>query len=920
MNPQDFADKWRQLAPHTSERAGYQEHFRDLCALVGEPTPSSDTTGQDYAFEKAVKKAGTGEQGFADVFKRGHFICEYKAKGKSLGKALQQALLYARELDNPPLLIVSDLNHTEVHTNFTGSSPRRFDLSLDDITYDRPVAGDLTALQILRAAFTDPARLDPRQLRERVTQDATAKIGEVAASLRKSEAGSQTQIAHFLMRVVFAMFSEDVGLLERGLLTRLLEAARRNPAQSQGLFSQLFGAMRGGGYFGVSEIRHFNGGLFDDDSALPLTVEQIDDLLAAARLDWSEVEPAIFGTLFEGSLEKDVRKKRGAHYTGVQDILRIVEPVIMQPLRREWEAVKAEAEAQAQKRGGKRRALETVQAFRERLGAVRVLDPACGSGNFLVVALTLLLDLDQETRVTAMELGAGAFDVPPIVHPRQFHGIEIEPFAHELASVSIWIAFFQWQAAHGGQWPTPVLQRLHTIENRDALLNEDGTEAAWPQADFIVGNPPFLGDKKLKRVLGDDYVAALRGAYGERLPGQSDLVCYWPEKARALIEAGEVRAAGFVTTNSIRGGKNRTVLERIKETGDLFMAWSDEPWLQDGAAVRVSLFGFDGGQEKEKILNGQPVAAINADLSSRVDVNQAVPLKENEGLAFIGTQKGGKFEISAAQAERWLRLPNPDGVSNADVIRPWVNGMDLTRRPRGMYIIDFNQMTESEAARYVEPFEYVRREIKPGRDVSKDAPSRERWWLHQRSRPEMREAFQSLKRYIAIARLAKHLLPVWMDVGTLPDSQVVAVAADSDFTFGVLNSSIHAQWARTMGTALEDRPRYTPSTCFQTFPFPRPTPEQRAEVEKWARYLDSVRSSLLAEDGATLTGIYNGLESLRENPDSGHPVMPLLTAHTRLDEAVAAAYGWEWPLTEEEVLGRLLALNGERAHANLVTR
>ena len=911
--PQAFAEKWKQRL-HLKEKSVYQEHWRDLCDFLGEPTPTSDATGETYAFEKHVKKAGTKATGYADVFHRGHFIVEYKSHGEDMNLALQQALLYARELDNPPLLVVSDLNSFEIHTNFTGTSPRKIRIGLDDIAQDAEVGKDLKALQALRAMFHSPQDFDPRWVRERITRKATAQVGRVAQAMVQRGEDKQ-QVAHFLMRIVFAMFAEDVGLLERDLITKVLELAVQNPLQSQSLFAELFDKMRHGGYFGTSHIRHFNGGLFDSNQALALTNKDARLLLEAANLDWSQVDPTIFGTLFEQSLDKDTRSKRGAHYTGVKEILRIVEPVVMQPLRQEWREVKAEVEQLSEKRGGYRKALKLVEDFLIKLGAIRVLDPACGSGNFLVVTMTTMLDLELEVIALGLSLGAGRFDLPPRVHPRQFHGIEIEPFAHELASVSIWIAYFQWIHAHTGQWPTPVLQRLHTIENRDALLNPDGTEAEWPAAEFIVGNPPFLGDKKLKRVLGDDYVAALRGAYGDRLPGQSDLVCYWPEKARALMEGGAVRAAGFVTTNSIRGGKNRAVLERIKETGDLFMAWSDEPWLQDGAAVRVSLFGFDGGEEQQRMLNGEPVAAINADLSSRVDVNQAVPLKENEGLAFIGTQKGGKFEISAAQAERWLRLPNPDGVSNADVIRPWVNGMDLTRRPRGMYIIDFNQMTEAEASRYVEPFEYVRREIKPGREGLRRTNHAKYWWQYQEVRPGMRRALEEKGRYLITPRVSKHRIFSWATPETIADSRIVVIAREDDFAFGVLQSRIHEAWtfATCSWHGVGNDPTYNAESCFQTFPFPQPTPEQRTEVEKWSRYLDSVRSSLLAEDGATLTAIYNELEALRETPDLENPVTPLLTAHNRLDQAVAAAYGWEWPLTEEEVLARLLELNKGRS-------
>ncbi|MFC6751503.1 class I SAM-dependent DNA methyltransferase [Deinococcus aquaticus] len=623
----------------------------------------------------------------------------------------------------------------------------------------------------------------------------------------------------------------------------------------------------------------------------------------------------------------------------MQDIERIVEPVVMVDLLRQWDAVREEARAlvttaeaqaaQQEKDGSARKAASTrekarlaaaklVTDFQAHLGAVRVLDPACGSGNFLYVALKRLMDLEALVLAEAGLYGVGSFDLPPIVHPRQMLGIEIEGFAAELASVTLWIGYIQWNHTHGGYYQVPVLQQLENIENRDALLNEDGTEADWPAATYITGNPPFLGDKVMRDRLGAEITEAIRKVYGDRLPGQSDLVCYWPEKARAMVEAGITRRAGFVTTNSIRGGKNRVVLERIKASGDLFMAWPDEPWLQDGAAVRVSLFAFDGGSEQVKVLAGQPVADINPDLTAHADVTRAVVLAENRGLSFQGPVKIGPFEVAAEVGARWRNEPNPDGVDNRNVVRPWVNGMDLTRRRSGKWIVDFDIMDEVEAARFVAPFQYVLEKVKPERQNNAREVRRRLWWRLGETGSALKTAVAPLKRFIGIARVAKHLIPVWVDGETLPDSAVVAIARDDDFTFGVLASTIHRFWALKQGTALEDRPRYTPSTCFETFPFPNPTDEQRAEIEKWARYVVTMREHLLAQDAkATLTGLYNDVVRLRAEPDATHPVTALVKAHADLDQAVAAAYGWEWPLSEDEVLARLLALNLERAgHAS----
>lgn len=913
MQPQEFADRWRQAGPQLSERAAYQEHWRDLCALIGEPTPSSDPTGKDYAFEKHVKKAGTGQTGYADVFKRGHFIVEYKAQGQSLGRALQQALLYARELDNPPLLVASDFATIEIHTNFTGS-PRTVRLTLDDIATDAPVGGDLTALSALRALFQDPERFNPRHLRERVTETATAQMGRVARSLNAR--GAVDGLAeHFLMRLVFAMFAEDVGLLPRGLLTKILIRSREYPERSQRYFQDLFAAMQAGGEFWGEDIRHFNGGLFDNQAALTLSQEDADALLQAAQLDWRAVEPAIFGTLFEHSLHPDVRSMRGAHYTAVPDIVRLTNPVIIQPLRREWDQVKLAADQAASKRGGKAEALALINAFLERLGQVRVLDPACGSGNFLVVALGQVLDLEHEVRTLAFELGAGPFAVPPRVHPRQFLGIEIEKVAYELASVTVWIAFFQWKAAHGGEWANPVLQQLDAIHHRDALLTPELTETTWPAADFIVGNPPFMGDKAMQTRLSPEYTAALRRVYGDRLPGQSDLVCYWVEKAREAVTEGPTVRAGFVTTNSIRTGKNRMVLEKIKATGDIFMAWPDEPWLQEDAAVRVSILAFDDGSEQDRRLNGEKVSTITPNLSTGVNITLARPLSENAGQAFIGGMKKGRFEIPGDVARAWLDLPNDAGVSNRDVLFPWINGMDIARRNSDRWIVDFGNRSEAEARQYRMPFEHVLRNVKPEREQVASAQERQRWWQHGRSAPDLRRAIAPLPRFIGIPRLAKHLLPVWLQGPLVVDGQVVVVARDDDFAFGVLASSIHRTWAHGLGSfmGVGNDLRYTPSTCFETFPFPQPSTAHRDAIEQAAREIVAVRTHLLVEDEReTLTGLYNAVEQWQVEPDTVHPIAPLALAHRQLDQAVADAYGWTWPLGTEDTLAHLLSLNQAR--------
>jgi len=743
--------------------------------------------------------------------------------------------------------------------------------------------------------------------------------------------GEPRRAAHFLVQLLFCLFAEDVGLLPKGLFGDLLARSVERPERFESRIGALLGAMRDGGDFGAVAIDRFNGGLFAEIGVEALTGEELRSLAAAAALDWGSVEPAIFGTLFERSLDPGKRAQLGAHYTGRREIERVVEPVVMAPLRRRWAAVRAEADklkagwdaAPNQSERTKRRGAfaGALFAFQEELAGVRVLDPACGSGNFLYVALAALKDLEKE--VVSYGAGNGLSLMLPRVGPKQVAGLEVNEYAQELAQVVVWIGYLQWMTANGFQVNRdPVLEPLETIRLQDALLDrsdpERPREAEWPAADYIIGNPPFLGGKRLRGELGDQAVVDLFAVYTDRVPREADLVVYFFEKARAEIEAGRAHRAGLLTTNSIRGGANRSVLTRIKQTGDIFMAWNDEPWVLDGAAVRISIVGFDGGVEPSRVLDGAPVAAINTDLTSTTDVTAAKRLPENAGIAFMGDTKGGPFDVPGDLARSWLALPpNPNGRPNSDVVRPWVNGLDVTRRPRDMWIVDFGvDMPEHGAALFEAPFEHVRLHVKPQREGNNRAAYRDRWWLHVEARSGMRTALEPIARFIGTARVATHRLFVWLDGATLPDSQIIVFARDDDYFVGVLHSRAHEVWSLRMGTWLGvgNDPRYTPTTCFETFPFPWPPGQEPVDdprvvaIAAAAKELDELRRRWLDPPGAdaaelkkrTLTNLYNQRPSW------------LVNAHAALDRAVWAAYGWDDPdpaAVDDAILARLLALN-----------
>ena len=447
--------------------------------------------------------------------------------------------------------------------------------------------------------------------------------------------------------------------------------------------------------------------------------------------------------------------------------------------------------------------------------------------------------------------------------------------------------------------------------------------------DVIVGNPPFLGGKRLRSELGDAYVDDLFQLYDGRVPREADLVCYWFEKARAQIVAGKAKRAGLLATNSIRGGANRKVLERIKETGDIFMAWSDRSWVLEGAAVRVSMVGFGQPDGQAPAVDGIPVHGINSDLTSLLDLTVARRLPENFNIAFMGDTKSGSFDITADVAAQMLTTPlNPNGRSNSDVIRPWVNGLDITRQPRNMWIIDFGvDMPEENAALYEAPFEYVRQHVLPERITNNRAKYRDRWWIHVEPRPGMLAALKPLHRYIATPALAKHRIFAWLTNPTLPDHQLLVFARDDDYFFGVLHSRIHEVWALRMGTSLEDRPRYTPTTTFETFSFPWPPGREPADDPR-VQAIAAAAADLVAKRDAWLnpTQTFEVSETSKVSPartlTNLYNAWPawLDLAHRALDAAVLAAYGWPKDLTDDEILTRLLALNLERAKkANAAT-
>ena len=960
MTPQDFIVKWRRN--RGQESAGAQEWFLDLCRVVEHGTPAEVDPQQEwYTFERAVREA-SGRRGRADVYKRGYFAWEFKGLHRDLDAAYRQLQRYREALHNPPLLVASDFQTIRVHTNFINKVPIVHTIALDDM-------GEPEQLEILRRVFHSPAALEPEITPDEVTRTTADIFSAIAVSMRRRGV-DPLAVARFLNRLVFCFFAQNVGLLPARPLSDLCENFYQEPAEFDQGVQELFQKMNAGGRFGPSRVRHFNGDLFREPDTVLLEPDELEKLVEATARNWAHIEPSIFGTLFERVVDPNKEILIGAEYTTEADILAVVRPVIINHLLAEWHEAQNRIDAllRLPNRWDADEARRILADFQNRLASLKVLDPACGSGNFLYVALRQLHHLEKDLLTLAAELGLSGF--APLVSPEQFFGIEIDPYASDLARTALWIGHLQWLIENGHRYRrNPVLGSLNTIECRDAIIDrsdpEHPLEPEWPAADYIVGNPPYLGHFPFRERLGDEYVDAVYQLYGDRIPNSSDLCCYWFEKARAEIAAGQTKRAGLLATQAIRFQSNRTVLERIKETGDIFEVISDQEWKPNDppangsgngngddsdssgvisqaivngngnancngngengfhppANVHISIICFDDGSDTNRALDGEKVNNINADLTSGADLTRARRLAENADLSFMGITKIGPFEITADTAAAMLAQPNPHGKPNSDVLKRLLTGRDINQISRDMWIVDFGvDIAEDDAALYEAPFEYVRVNVKPIRDKHRDARVRNNWWRLGVPRASMRAALAGLPRYIGTSLTARHRIFAYIDADVLPENTIIVFARDDDYFLGILQSRIHLAWASGTGTQLEDRPRYTPTTCFETFPFPEPSDEQRAAIataayelnrlrENWLHPTDLFGNPALEPDQQrrrTLTNLYNQYPAWLAN------------AHARLDAAVSDAYGWPDDLAEGAILERLLDLNLERSAADVV--
>lgn len=1083
-----FIDRWERSA--AAERANYQMFLSELCALLEVAPPNPTTADPEknlYVFDRAITRTnpdGTAVTNYIDLYKAGHFVCETKqgsseiiaeedaakpsstklghgkrgsaAFDKALERAYNQGRDYITSLPanhgRPPFLIVCDVGYSiDLYAEFTctGGRYERF----PDPKNHRILLADLHRPEIrerLRAVFTDPHSLDPSKKAAEVTRDIADRLAKLAKSLEAAGHDPQV-IAGFLQRSLFTMFAEDIGLLPENGFKDILEKVKDSPHGFVPLVTALWKEMATGTSYStllMKEIAHFNGGLFENTTALPLNHGQLSMLIDAAGTDWSGVEPSIFGTLLTRALDSRERHKLGAEYTPRSYVERLIRPTIIEPLRDEWESVRiaaaklhADAEIlevqadlrqqemnalgttkEAQAIGAERNklladakkkdaeALKLVTAFHRHLCGIKVLDPACGTANFLYVTLEHMKRLEAEVLELVTALGGDAtFEMNEYkVRPEQFLGLELSHNAVAIAQLVLWIGYFQWQRKTTGKADTgdrPLLPKTQSIRQQDAVLAYDekiprideetgkiltiwdghstkphpvtGKEvpdesartvlfdyinprrAEWPQADYIVGNPPFIGKLKMRESLGDGYTEALRIAWKGDVPDSADLVMYWWRNAADMVASGKTKRFGFITTNSIYQTFNRRVLEDVLNNLDkpiyITYAIPDHPWIDsaDAAAVRIAMTvaapgkgeGIRAEVVEEKpgsngectVLLKEAIGIVAANLQVGADLSSSVGLIANTRVSSTGLILGGRgFVISSDEATHFCDSSN----AASSMIFPLWSGKDIAESPRANFVIDTNGMTEEDLqSKAPAIWQHLKDTVFPERATNRDPKLSKYWWLFRRANTEVRGAIAGLSKFIITPETAKYRLFVMVNKGTMPEHGIIAIGIDSYFIHGILSSSIHELWALRSGGLLGPTPRYNKTRCFETFPLPAlEEGELQQRIRELGERLDSHRKRQLEQHPSlTMTGMYNVLEKLRSGEtltekdkvihDQGLVTL-LKQLHDELDAAVLEAYGWSDLAIqtqdiqtqdirkeefEQELLTRLVALNHQRA-------
>jgi hypothetical protein len=1017
VDVEQFIQRWTSREGG-AERANYQMFLSELCDVLGvdRPQPAgAETAHNAYVFERAVRPRAsetTTAPKRIDLYKKGAFILEAKQSRLPGGKnaiPTQQSLLPDEDLETlgrrargpswdvmmqnarkqaegyvflleadqpaPPFIITCDVGHClEVFADFTGTG--RAYIQFPDRNGFRIYMDDLRKEGVrkrLACIWTDPHALDPTKTSARVTREIAKRLAEVSKALEARDCNPE-DVAHFLMRCLFTMFAEDTDLLPKGSFRDLLQKCVDDPAHFPHRLKTLWQQMEKGEEFShviEARVRHFNGGLFKDTTVFELGREEIGELLAAAKADWRQVDPAIFGTLLEQALDKDERRRLGAHYTPRSYVQRLVDVTVMEPLREDWQAALTKAQ-QARDDGDGKQAVALIRAFHHKLCTTRVLDPACGTGNFLYVSLEMMKQLEGEVLQTLTDLGDRQASLTMTgaesVDPHQFLGLELNPRAAAIAELVIWIGYLQWHYRNHETHPAePILKVFQNInfghrEGYDAVLTWDGyplpalveregkrTEAypnarrpAWPETEFIVGNPPFIGNKRMIANLGAPYVQALRSS-STSVAASVDLVMYWWDRAAELLSRGQVRRIGFVTTNSITMTFNRGVLDRwlsARNPISILYAVPDHPWVEGAGAadVRIAMTVCGAGKKAglvQRVVDekpGQPGSAvlgapqagpINSRLGVGVSLGAASALKANEGLSFMGVIPVSlRFVLSDRDAE----LLGIDPKAMPKIVRPYLGGRALKDNEPAKLIIDFFGHSEREAReQYPKIYQYVLDNVKPFRDTVNRRNHRENWWIFGEPRPGMRSAISNIDWYISTTETSKHRWFTKIPSEVLPDQKIRVVASDDDALLAVMNSRFHTVWSSAVGGRVGkgNDPVYNNTLCFDPFPFPPFDEPWRPALAALGFELDDLRKRVLRENpDLNFTDIYNVVDKIRreaeltpveEAVNRRAQVSIIVQLHNQIDALTAQAYGWPTDLSDELILEWIVALNAERA-------
>ncbi|KZL19436.1 class I SAM-dependent DNA methyltransferase [Pseudovibrio sp. WM33] len=1028
-----------------SELANYQIFVERLCNHLALPAPqfaSEQNQLNDYVFERRIAfkhPDGSSTNGRIDLYKRDCFILEAKqsAKRKNLlpKDADQLALLpedakqhkpgqakrgtrqwdkvmlsarkqaedYARALPvehgYPPFLLIVDVgNVIEVFADFSGQGknyahfPDRqsYRLAMDDLLKE-------DAQEMLRGIWTDPHSLDPAKKSAEVTRDIADRLAKIAKRLEKRHDPKDT--AEFLMRCLFTMFAEDVDLLPHGGFEQILGQMKDTPDNFVPALESLWKIMDQGGYVPHlnSVVKRFNGSLFKNSKALPLEADEIHEMWVASKRDWKDVEPAIFGTLLERALNPKERSKLGAHYTPRAYVERLVVPTIIEPLREDWEMVQARIQ-DLHDEGNDKAALQVARDFHHKLCTTRVLDPACGTGNFLYVSLELMKKLEGEVLDIIESLGQestqGGSQINLMmegetVSPKQFFGLELNPRAVPIADLVLWIGYLKWQlrTVSLSQIAEPILHAYGTIKQQDAILAFDnktlivdetgkpltrwdgytkklhpitGAEvpdpdsrvdvysyenpkpAIWPEVEFIVGNPPFIGGKDMRAELGDGYAQACWKAR-PKVPGGADFVMqFWDEAALHLCRKGTkakpnpLRRFGFITTNSITQTFSRRVIEKYtsaKTPLSLIYAVPDHPWMKasDKAAVRIAMTVAKQGEHEgilaevvsSKGLNTdapqveleQKTGVVRANFMIGTDLSQLQALQATNLLSSKGVMLVGSGFIVKPEKAQKLGLGKVQGLDRH--ILKYCNGRDLAQKPRGVMVIDLYPLKiEDVRDRFPAVYQHVLETVRPEREQNNEEFRRQYWWWFGRRHSDLRGFLKGQSRYIATIETSKHRFFQFLAEDVRPDNKLVNIGLEKPDSLAYLSSRVHTAWSMATGgwLGVGNDSVYVKTKCFDSFPFPNCATDKSnlkltEQIKALGERLDVFRKErLVAHDFLTMTSLLNVLERVREL-DNGCPVEPLTEReiaiydagliavlkeiHDDIDRTTFEAYGWE---------------------------